>query len=482
MCSWVFCNCTNSYAPNCTHKKNFTASLHSLYCDITLGQVYYIELPTNQIVALQAPPRTDSSYRERSAHQPIASKMEQVSTGSSVLISYADGTPFTSANPFSIAAHIRQLIGEVQSAKPTGSGLLVKTLSSLQTETLICLRDFMGRPAAACMDQQFNYVEAYAHAPALLNVPRKEIIDELAPQGVIDVRRLRPRGQERNPGLRIRFRGLSLPKQLQIGFDELKIRRWTDSPKLCRRCAEHGHLAVHCRSATTRCLRCSGEHHTDDCQQTKRHCPHCGDAHAAWDRRCPKVREWIGRESAGPPHHKRSTTKDSGTQTKDDPIPTVSAGSQTACSRRNQGCQAEPATRTAQLQASISQATKDQATQADEGSSRPTAPPPPIPPRMTRSAARQQTDYYDDHHDELQNPELFPTSTRRQDDPPDADTRYVFKYSDGTTTSRLVKKLFRYDTPVLVADLDLSERATAGRAARRGYYFDGIQGRRLFLQ
>ena len=100
-------------------------------------------------------------------------KIEQVSTGSPVLISYADGTPFTSVNPFSIAAHIRQIIGDVKSAKPTGRGLLVRTLNNPQTDTLLCLTEFMGRPATACLDQQGIYVEAYAHAPALLNVPRK---------------------------------------------------------------------------------------------------------------------------------------------------------------------------------------------------------------------------------------------------------------------------------------------------------------------
>ena len=144
--------------------------------------------------------------------------MEQdPSTGSSVLISCADGTPFTTVNPFSIAAHIRQLIEEVQSAKPARGGLLINYQDhehSPQTATLVSLRDFMGRPATACMDQQS--------------------------------RGLRSRGQERNLGLRIRFRGPHLPKQLWIGFDELKIRRWTDSPKLCGRCADYGHRAVHC--------------------------------------------------------------------------------------------------------------------------------------------------------------------------------------------------------------------------------------------
>ena len=110
----------------------------------------------------------------------------------------------------------------------------------------------------------------------------------------------------------------------------------------------------------------------------------------------------------------------------------------------------------------------------DDLARRPAAPPPPaVPPRpITRSTKPE-------HYDELQDPDLFPKTSARR---PTTDTILRFLYDDGTAPKTPPTTLYRYDTPVLVADLDLSARSTAGRAGRRGYYFDSIQGRRLYLQ
>ena len=119
-----------------------------------------------------------------------------------------------------------------------------------------------------------------------------------------------------------------------------------------------------------------------------------------------------------------------------------------------------------------SQTTKE-AKLVDDPARRPAAPPPlAVPPRITRSTRPE-------HYDELQDPDLFPkTSSRR----PTTDTTLRFLCDDGTAPRTTPTTLYRYDIPVLVADLNLSARSTAGRAARRGYYFDSIQGRRLYLQ
>ena len=63
-----------------------------------------------------------------------------------VLITDSGGRPFGTANPFRIAADIRQLLGEVDEAKPTqAGGLLITTKNAEQADALLQLNTFLER-------------------------------------------------------------------------------------------------------------------------------------------------------------------------------------------------------------------------------------------------------------------------------------------------------------------------------------------------
>ena len=412
-----------------------------------------------------------------------------------IKITYADGSPFTTVNPFSIAAEIRRTIGEVHAAKPADGGLLVTALDCAQAETLLRLEQFMGGPATASIEDQHNSAEAYAYAPALLNVSKQQLLTELASQGVIAIKRLRPQADgAKNPGLRIRLRGLNLPKTLKIGFDSIKLRRWIDPPLLCRNCAGYGHSAAHCHSEKSQCLQCAGDHRTDACKSSARRCAHCDGPHPAWNRSCASLRNWTSSQQETTPLKTRAlevSSHSSATQTEHTPG-RVSAATQTDGSAADQHTQTEePADNEEDYSSDSTQPrgrtrgaepprtgaagfsplkTRRQRLDTEGRPDRP-ATPPPVPPRP---GSRPPTE----EHEELRDPELFPKAGSNQTPA----QHYNFRYSDGTAPRKPVTHLYRYGTSVLVADLDLSARAKAGRAARRGFYFDDIQGRRLFLK
>ena len=149
----------------------------------------------------------------------MAEQAKTAGTGA-IKISFQEGSSFERTNPFEIAASLRQLVGVVTSARPTPAGaLLVKLRNPEQAAILLQQDGFLSKPATFSIAEELKYVEAYSYAPILLDVSTRRIVKELAPQGIIGASRLRPKDGVKNPGLRLRVQGVTVPPKLQVGFD-----------------------------------------------------------------------------------------------------------------------------------------------------------------------------------------------------------------------------------------------------------------------
>lgn len=226
-----------------------------------------------------------------------------------IIIKHEDEMAFSKMSPFQIARELDHKVKPVHSAKPLRAGaLLVRTVSSEQTRKLLRITSFLGRPVKAEIAKHLNTVEAVAYAPSIQDTPNEELVSELQDQGVIGVYkpRARPDGRPNNL-VRFKFRGLSYPESVTIGYEVFKLRLWVKAPAMCRRCAKYGHTLKNCTSTNICCLRCSEDHLTEDCQASVSYCPHCHGPHAAWEHSCPTLRAQMARaedeqsESAGPP-------------------------------------------------------------------------------------------------------------------------------------------------------------------------------------
>ena len=212
------------------------------------------------------------------------------------LVTFRDGSSFSSESAFDIHKWLQREIGDVDHAKPLRSGaLLVKVLDREQALALSEVRAFQDRPVTSQLADRLNSIEALAYAPSLLRVSEDDILAQLAEQGVIGVRRLRPRDGKPSPLLRLKFRGRAHPVSVRAGYEILPLRLWIRAPVMCRRCASYGHGDRTCRAPTARCLRCSGQHCTDECRTGRRRCPHCGGPHAAWERDCEILQDQLHR-------------------------------------------------------------------------------------------------------------------------------------------------------------------------------------------
>ena len=170
-----------------------------------------------------------------------------------LIIRCSDSTSMANASVFGVRHQIHAVCGDVLSAKTTQSGaLLVRTASQQQNEVLLSLTHFLMRP---CEVDGPNSVEGLIHCPKIAGISQK-ILYELAPQGVVEVLRLRSRVEGRpKPLVRLRFRGQALPTRIYCGYLAVPVRQWIPGPRQCRKCWNFGHGAKFCRSSRTTCAK-----------------------------------------------------------------------------------------------------------------------------------------------------------------------------------------------------------------------------------
>ena len=66
-------------------------------------------------------------------------------------------------------------------------------------------------------------IKTASNAPSLINALDEEIILELRSQGVIGIRRLRPKNGKNNPNIRLTFFGKTPPTEIRAGFEDIKV-------------------------------------------------------------------------------------------------------------------------------------------------------------------------------------------------------------------------------------------------------------------
>ena len=122
----------------------------------------------------------------------------------------------------------------------------------------------------------------------------EEIVDGLAPFGVIAAHKLKTRnksGQVVNTNnIVLTFNSVSLPSEVIVGYIRVKVRTFIPNPMRCFRCQRFGHTRTHCHGRPT-CSKCaSTEHIEDDCDSETYRCVNCGEGqspHTSFDKSCP---------------------------------------------------------------------------------------------------------------------------------------------------------------------------------------------------
>ena len=213
-----------------------------------------------------------------------------------MLVRRNDETSYKRKNPWAIRRSLESVGGSGLKAKALRSGaLLVETQGRGQTAALLQLTLLQGNQVTVTLADRLNGVMEIVSSDILVEMTNEELLKELQHQGVNMVQRLPSRDIVRlgpNPTLKLRFRDNNLPRSILCGYEVVAVNPWVAPLPQCRNCWDVGsHSARNCRRRIAVCGRCSQEHATDSCTADTPCCCNCGDAHPAWDRKCPVKRE-----------------------------------------------------------------------------------------------------------------------------------------------------------------------------------------------
>lgn len=189
--------------------------------------------------------------------------------------------------------------GEVSECKKLRNGtILVKTKNINQAKKLIQLTSLCPNiDVEVSWHNSLNFVKGVLYSNDLRGIPEEEILYELKNQNVFKIEKIKRKvnNEMEETGLVIiTFETTTLPEELNIGYERVKIRSYIPLPLRCKDCLRYGHIAKICKNSKT-CPNCAQNFHTNEkelCIEPKK-CSNCKEFdsldcnHSALDKKCP---------------------------------------------------------------------------------------------------------------------------------------------------------------------------------------------------
>lgn len=191
--------------------------------------------------------------------------------------------------------------GEVQQCKKLLNGsILIETKSFLQASRLIQLTSLSPEIKIDIKEHPgLNYAKGVIYSNDLRGIDEAEIVSELKQQNVSNVNKILKNvdGILKETGLIvITFASTSIPSDVAIGYEKVRVRPYIPLPLKCKNCLQYGHIAKLCKNEKI-CANCSNPFHTNE--ELKEKCAHPSSCincknndiedskHPTYDKCCP---------------------------------------------------------------------------------------------------------------------------------------------------------------------------------------------------
>ena len=198
--------------------------------------------------------------------------------------------PLVKLSPFAIHKGIQGIAGTVKEVKRLRSGdILVTCLKKAQADNLLRATTLANVGIKASPHRSLNSSKGVIRARELRYTDEDEIKQELRPQGVVNVRRMeiKKEGQViKTDTYILTFNRPEPPKNLIVGYLNIKVDLFIPNPLRCFKCQKFGHGKDRCKNEVA-CFRCGQKGHDNTACQNDPKCINCQGEHMAISKNCP---------------------------------------------------------------------------------------------------------------------------------------------------------------------------------------------------
>ena len=200
--------------------------------------------------------------------------------------------PLDKLSPFAIQKGFEGITRNFTSVKRLRGGSFLIECSGKKSSDMLLKRDgsiFVDRPIRVYAHKTLNSCKGVIRCPALRDVSELEIKEELASQGVSEVKRVFvKKGDKKIPTntLFLTFVITSLPEDIKVGYMRVKVSPFIPSPLRCFQCQKFGHSSRNCKNSA-KCGKCGDEAHEADCTKSTK-CINCEGKHPSFSKDCPQ--------------------------------------------------------------------------------------------------------------------------------------------------------------------------------------------------
>lgn len=158
---------------------------------------------------------------------------------------------------------------------------LLRVQSDAQVAKLSRLKKLTNKQKVKCeIHPMRNSCRCVITHPAITGMSDEKLTRELKPQGVTEVRGIKPSNRLKI----VTLKGTSVPNQIKIGLLTVRTLPYYPMVKICRNCWMVGHITTECQG-TARCGNCSGVYPTEGCKLDP-FCGNCGESHTPAAKHC----------------------------------------------------------------------------------------------------------------------------------------------------------------------------------------------------
>ena len=170
--------------------------------------------------------------------------------------------------------------------------LLIEASRASQAQQILATTELSGLAVTATAHRTLNSSKGVIkdYHKDLFFMSDEDILSELSDQGVTDVSRffLKKDGQTiKTNTLFITFNTPTAPKELKIGYYNVKVQMYVPNPLRCFNCQKFGHSKKFCKNPLA-CWKCGSEGHDgSECTAETTCCLNCKGDHCASSKACP---------------------------------------------------------------------------------------------------------------------------------------------------------------------------------------------------